>query len=169
MYGKLRGKKALITGASKGIGRAIAEELSFYGVKVALLARSKDKLDDVVDGIARSGNKALALKSDLRDENSILSAIVKYKEQFGSLDFLINNAGVYLLTPVDSATENDWDKQIDTTLKAPFFCSQAICVSVTSPAPPSRIARIVGASNPDDVNSNPSPTTGEGVTPSPRL
>ena len=93
MYGKLRGKKALITGASKGIGRVIAEELSSYGVKVALLARSKDKLDDVVERITRSGNEALALKSDLRDKASILSAIIEYKKQFGSLDFLINNAG----------------------------------------------------------------------------
>jgi len=93
MYGKLRGKKALITGASKGIGRAIAEELSSYGVKVALLARSKDKLDEVVERITRSENEALALKSDLCDKASILSAIIEYKKQFGSLDFLINNAG----------------------------------------------------------------------------
>ena len=97
IYEKLRGKKALITGASKGIGKAVAEELSSYGVKVALLARSKDKLDDVVDGIACSGNEALTLKSDLCDESSILSAIVEYKKQFGSLDFLINNAGFKLI------------------------------------------------------------------------
>jgi|TARA_B100000315_G_scaffold186392_2_gene175782 short-subunit dehydrogenase len=90
---RLQGKKALVTGASKGIGRTIAEELSSNGVQVALLARSKDKLNEIVSSITRSGNKALALASDLRDRDSILSAVAEYKKQFGSLDFLINNAG----------------------------------------------------------------------------
>jgi short-subunit dehydrogenase len=92
-YEGLQGKKALITGASKGIGRAIAEELSVYGVQVALLARSKNKLNEIVESIEQSGNKALALTSDLRDKNSVLAAVSEYKKQFGSLDFLINNAG----------------------------------------------------------------------------
>ena len=92
-YEGLQGKKALITGASKGIGRAIAEELSVYGVQVALLARSKNKLNEIVESIEQSGNKALALVSDLRDKNSVLAAVSEYKNQFGSLDFLINNAG----------------------------------------------------------------------------
>jgi short-subunit dehydrogenase len=90
---ELRGKKALITGASKGIGRAIAEKLSFYGVQVALLARSEDKLNEIVSKISRPENEVLALVCDLRNKDSILVAVDEYKNKFGSLDFLINNAG----------------------------------------------------------------------------
>jgi short-subunit dehydrogenase len=93
MHLKLKNKKALITGASKGIGKAIAEELSLLGVDVALLARSEDRLSEIVARITGSGNRALALVCDLRDRDSILSAITDYKNEFGSLDFLINNAG----------------------------------------------------------------------------
>ncbi len=92
-HASFRGKKALVTGASRGIGKAIAEELSSYGVRVALLARSKDKLNEIVSNISQSGNQAIALQSDLRDKESILAAVIEYKKQFGSLDFLVNNAG----------------------------------------------------------------------------
>ncbi|KMP10306.1 hypothetical protein UR09_06670 [Candidatus Nitromaritima sp. SCGC AAA799-A02] len=94
MKEKLQGKTALITGASEGVGRAIAETLSHYEMKLGLIARSQDKLEQVAEKVNRKGSEAMILKADLRDRSAIEEAVGKFKAKFGVSDFLINNAGI---------------------------------------------------------------------------
>jgi len=91
---KLLGKTALITGASEGVGQAIAEAFSRYNMKLGLLARSQDKLDQIAETVNRNGSEAIILKADLKNRPAIEDAIEKFKGEFGVLDFLINNAGI---------------------------------------------------------------------------
>ena len=94
MKKKLRGKTALITGASEGVGRAIAEVLGRYEMKLGLVARSRDKLEEVAKKVNKSGSEALILETDLRDSSAIKDAVKKFKAEFGVVNFLINNAGI---------------------------------------------------------------------------
>lgn len=91
---KLRGKTVLITGASEGVGRAIAETLSKQQMNLALISRSRDKLEQVAENVTKAGSKALVLNTDLRDPLAITTAVKTIKEKFGFLDILINNAGI---------------------------------------------------------------------------
>ena len=94
MSEKLHGKTALITGASEGVGRAIAETLSHQQMNLALISRSRDKLEQVAENVTKAGSKALVLNADLRDPLAIKAATTTIKEKFGFLDILINNAGI---------------------------------------------------------------------------
>ncbi|MBU0477579.1 SDR family NAD(P)-dependent oxidoreductase [bacterium] len=94
MIDKLRNKTVLITGASKGIGRAIALLFSGYNMKIGLIARSEDKLKEVSNCVNSAGGEALILNTDLRDRKAIEDAVLEFKNKFGEPDFLINNAGI---------------------------------------------------------------------------
>ncbi len=94
MEEKLREKTALITGASEGVGRAVAEALAHHEMKLGLIARSQDKLEQVAENVRRNGSEALILKADLRDQLATKAAAEEFKVKFGFLDFLINNAGI---------------------------------------------------------------------------
>lgn len=91
---KLRNKSVLITGASKGVGRAIAELLSNYGMKLGLLARSEDLLKQAAEEVEVNGSKALILPADLTKREEIEAAVRQFRQEFGTPDFLINNAGL---------------------------------------------------------------------------
>ena len=94
MSEKLYGKTALITGASEGVGRAIAETLGRHKMHLGLISRSRDKLEQVAENVTKAGSKALVLDADLRNPSDIKAAAKKFKEEFGFSDFLINNAGI---------------------------------------------------------------------------
>lgn len=91
---KLQGKTALITGASEGVGRAIAEALSHYDMRLGLIARSQKKLAEVAENVDRNGSVATILKTDLRIESEVKGAVEKFNTKFGVVNFLINNAGI---------------------------------------------------------------------------
>lgn len=121
----LTGKVALITGASSGIGRASAASLAAQGAKVAVAARRMERLEELVGKIASKGGSALAVQMDVTVGEDRERAVAETVAKFGRLDILVNNAGVYAPTALASATEEAWDKVLDTNLKAYFFMAQA--------------------------------------------
>lgn len=91
---KLKNKTVLVTGASKGVGKAIVEKLSIYNMKIGLLARSEEKLRQLQGLVNASGSEAIILRADLRNRKEIEEAANEFRQKFGTPDFLINNAGI---------------------------------------------------------------------------
>lgn len=123
----LTGKNALVTGASRGIGRAIAVELAKNGANVAITyVNSKDKAEEVVNEIKGYGVKAIAIKADVSQEEEVLNMVKIVKESIGSIDILVNNAGINRDNLLMRMSTEDWDKVIDTNLKGTYLCSKAL-------------------------------------------
>src|SRR6202166_2877760 len=102
---KLEGKVAVVTGASKGIGAAIAKHLAAEGAAVVVnYSSSKEGADRVVDEIAKKGGKAVALQANVAKQADIDRLFVETKKAFGKLDILVNNAGVYEFGPLEAVT-----------------------------------------------------------------
>jgi NADP-dependent 3-hydroxy acid dehydrogenase YdfG len=112
MPNELNGATALVTGASSGIGAATAKRLAEDGASVALVARRKDRLDDLADDIKRAGGAALVVEADITDRTQAEAAVERTVERFGRLDILVNNAGLMLLGPVVGADVDQWDRMI---------------------------------------------------------
>jgi NAD(P)-dependent dehydrogenase (short-subunit alcohol dehydrogenase family) len=121
----LEGRRALVTGASRGIGAALAMGLARAGADVALAARDLKSLKAVEDAIKAERHDALAIAIDVRDAGAARWAVEDARSQLGGLDILINNAGVEDVRDSLEVDEALWDKIVDTNLKGAFFCSQA--------------------------------------------
>lgn len=118
---------ALVTGASRGIGRAIALALGEKGAAVALTARNKAQLEDVAREIEKRGGKALALEADLSREEQVAAIIPAVVEHFGQLTILVNNAGLGIYGPLEEASLEDWDRIMAVNARAPFqLCRDAM-------------------------------------------
>ena len=122
----LAAKVALITGASRGIGLAIARSLAAMGAKLSLCARDAEKLVGVASEFEREGIPVLAIPADLTRSDDIASLVQKTEQTIGPVEILINNAGVGYFAPVQEASEADWDAVLDTNLKAVFLLSKAV-------------------------------------------
>jgi NAD(P)-dependent dehydrogenase (short-subunit alcohol dehydrogenase family) len=121
------GKKvALITGASYGVGAAIAAALARDGMDVALTATRSKNLDATLADIAATGGRALAIELDLRAQTSIDAAVADVVKTLGPVDVLVNNAGVTLGRSAVDVTRAEWDEVIDTNLTGTFFLTQQI-------------------------------------------
>src|SRR5262249_4593801 len=114
-----------VTGASQGIGRACALVLAQSGAKVALSARSQEKLEQVASEINEHGGEAAAFKLDVGSEDEIKSVVKAVVAKFGKLDILVNNAGITRDQLVMRMKRADWDDVIATNLTAPFLLTQA--------------------------------------------
>lgn len=112
MTSKLTGTVAVITGASSGIGHATARAFAAEGASVALVARRKDRLDELVAEIEQAGGTALAVPTDITDRAQAAAAITTVVERFGRLDILVNNAGLMLLGPVADTDVEEWERMI---------------------------------------------------------
>ncbi|MCM6761668.1 SDR family NAD(P)-dependent oxidoreductase [Rathayibacter sp. ZW T2_19] len=112
MTSTLTGTVAVVTGASSGIGRATARALAAEGASVALVARRKDRLDELVAEIEGLGGTALALPVDIADRAQVDAAIATVVERLGRLDVLVNNAGLMLLGPVAGTDVEEWERMI---------------------------------------------------------
>ncbi len=121
----LTGKVALVTGASSGIGRASALALARQGAKIALAARRIEKLEALATEIKALGGEAITIPTDVLKQEDIRQAIQKTVAAFGRLDILLNNAGVGSMGPTLEMTNDEWDKVVNTNLKAYFFVAQA--------------------------------------------
>jgi NAD(P)-dependent dehydrogenase (short-subunit alcohol dehydrogenase family) len=121
----LKGRSALITGASSGLGRAFAGMLARAGAEVALAARRRDSLEQVREDIERAGGRAIAVAMDVTAANSVAEAVRTAAHALGRLDILVNNAGVTLTQPFLEISEAEWDRQVDTNLKGAFLVAQA--------------------------------------------
>ncbi len=124
---KLSGKTALVTGSSRGIGRAIAERLSHHGVAVAInYVSNSGKAEEVVAGIVSNGGSAVALQADVSRLKDIQQLFDRALEHFGRLDILVNNAGIRISKNVVDFVEEEFDRQFAINVKGTFFsCQQA--------------------------------------------
>lgn len=121
----LEGHVAVITGASKGLGRQMAESLAAAGAGVAVVARSKDLLDEVVAGITAKGGKAVAIVADISHDAAVADVAEQVSEMLGTCDILINNAGINNRKAVDEFTTSEWNEIVGINLTAPFMMSRA--------------------------------------------
>lgn len=123
--GSLKGKVAIVTGASNGIGRGIAERLAQDGASVVVnYAKSADKAKQVVAGIEAKGGKAVAIQADVSKVADVRRLVKDAVKQFGRLDILVNNAGDFLAKPLAETTEEEFDRLFALNAKGPYFAMQ---------------------------------------------
>jgi NADP-dependent 3-hydroxy acid dehydrogenase YdfG len=125
MAGALEGRRAIVTGASSGIGEAAALAFAREGAAVALGARRKDKLDGLAEQISGDGGTAHAFEVDVGDEATARSFVEDAAAEMGGLDVLVNNAGVMLLGPVDGADTEEWRTMVNVNLLGLLYCTHA--------------------------------------------
>lgn len=121
----LEGRKALVTGASRGIGEALAVGLARFGADVAIAAREPERLEPCAAAIRAEGRAALPVAIDVRDVGSVREGVGRAAEAMGGLDILINNAGTEQVCPSLEVDEALWDRIVGTNLKGTFFAAQA--------------------------------------------
>ncbi|MFP8956202.1 SDR family NAD(P)-dependent oxidoreductase [Natrialbaceae archaeon A-CW3] len=121
------GDVALVTGASSGIGRAIAERFAADGVDVVICSREQDRIDEVASVIADSDRpgSALAVECDVTDHDAVEALIEATVEEFGGLDVLVNNAGASFMAGFDGISENGWQTIVDINLTGTYRCTHA--------------------------------------------
>jgi 3-oxoacyl-[acyl-carrier protein] reductase len=149
---KLEGKIALVTGASRGIGREIALELAREGASVAVnYAGSEARALELVDEIKSLGTDAIAIQADVSNSDSVSEMVKQTIEQFGKLDILVNNAGITKDNLLMRMKESEWDDVININLKGVFLCTKA----VTRQMMKQRSGRIINISSVVGVSGNP--------------
>lgn len=124
--GELEGKVAIVTGASSGIGYAIAQLFAKHGAAVAInYVAHADDAQKLVGETEAGGGRAIALEADISDAKAVETLVATTVETFGRLDVLVNNAGIEQHTPLLEIEEADWDRTIAVNLKGPFLCLQS--------------------------------------------
>jgi 3-oxoacyl-[acyl-carrier protein] reductase len=126
----LSGRVALVTGASQGIGRACAVKLAEQGAAVALVARNREKLDELAQAILSKGGQAGAFAVDVGDEEQVKSGFKAALAQFGKIDILVNNAGVTRDQLIMRMKRTDWDSVLSTNLTSAYLCIQQVIGSM---------------------------------------
>ncbi|MEW9050438.1 MAG: 3-oxoacyl-[acyl-carrier-protein] reductase [Neobacillus sp.] len=148
----LAGKIALVTGASRGIGREIALELARQGANVAVnYSGSEAKANEVVDEIKTMGREAFAVKCDVSNAEEVAAMVKDTTSRFGRLDILVNNAGITRDNLLMRMKEEEWDDVLNINLKGVFLCTKA----VTRQMMKQRIGRIINISSVVGVSGNP--------------
>jgi 3-oxoacyl-[acyl-carrier protein] reductase len=147
----LRGQTALVTGASRGLGRAIALGLGRAGARVACVARNVDKLTATVAEISAAGGDAQALECDVTSGDSVQKTIEAVLESWGKLSILVNNAGITRDTLIPRMADEQWDDVINTNLRGAFLFTRA----VTRPMMQARYGRIVNIASVSGLMGNP--------------
>ncbi len=122
----LTGRTALVTGGSKGLGRAIALALARAGADVALASRTRAELEAVAAEVAGLGRRALALTADVTDEASVAAMIEQAIAGLGAIDILVNNAGIEGIGPVLELDAGEWDRTVAVNLRGPMLCCKHV-------------------------------------------
>lgn len=149
---RFEGKSAIVTGASRGIGREIALQLGREGAKVAVnYSGSKDKAEEVAKLIQEAGGEAFAIQADVSDAESVKNLVDETIARFGSVDILVNNAGITKDNLLMRMKEDEWDDVIDTNLKGVFLCTKG----VTRQMMRQRAGKIVNVASIVGVSGNP--------------
>lgn len=151
MAGRLEGKVSLVTGASRGIGRAIALRLAAEGSHVVAAARTVEACEEVASEAEQRGVEALAVALDVGDPGSVRSAVEAATERFGQLDALVNNAGITRDSLLLRMKEEDWETVLRVDLTGVFLCSKAVLRSMLR----RRQGRIVSVSSVVGLVGNP--------------
>jgi 3-oxoacyl-[acyl-carrier protein] reductase len=147
----LTGQTALVTGASRGIGKAIALSLGASGANVACLARSVDKLTETVDAIRAAGGTAEVFACDVTNAESVEKVVDAVVEKFGKLHIVVNNAGITKDTLIPRMSDEDWDSVINTNLRGTFLFTRAATRVMMS----QRYGRIINISSVSGLMGNP--------------
>jgi NAD(P)-dependent dehydrogenase (short-subunit alcohol dehydrogenase family) len=117
---------AIVTGASQGIGRAIAVCLARWGARVTLAARNAERLADTARLVQETGSEACIVTTDITSAKQIQVMVDTTLQRFGQIDVLVNNAGIMLQQPLLELTESDWHRVLDTNLTSMFLCCQGV-------------------------------------------
>ncbi|MED4114229.1 SDR family NAD(P)-dependent oxidoreductase [Priestia megaterium] len=125
-FSELKGKKVLVTGGSKGIGKDIALALAKQGADVVITGRNEADLVSTTNKLKRIHPNSFYLKADIQDIQSVHEMVDNAVSTLGNIDILINNAGINIAKPALEVTEKDWNQVIDTNLKGTFFCAQRV-------------------------------------------
>ncbi|MDA7979168.1 MAG: 3-oxoacyl-[acyl-carrier-protein] reductase [Pirellulales bacterium] len=146
----LSNQVALVTGASRGIGRTIAEALAACGAKVACVARNEERLQEVVESISSAGNVAQAWTCDVNDKDSIEKVVDRVAETWDRLDILVNNAGITQDTLLPRMSDEQWDDVVRTNLRSVFLFTRAATRHMMS----QRYGRVINLSSVSGVVGN---------------
>ena len=147
-------KTAIVTGASQGLGKAVALALAANGARVACVARSVDKLNETVQQIQDAGGQAEAFACDVTDRESVDGLVDQIVEQWEKLDILVNNAGITRDTLLPRMSDEEWDTVIDTNLRGCFLFSRAASRYMMR----ARYGRIINMSSVSGLIGNPGQT-----------
>ncbi|MGW2528413.1 SDR family oxidoreductase [Streptomyces sp. NPDC001595] len=143
----LSGRVAVVSGASSGIGAATAERLAALGATVVVLARRKDRLDQLVKTIEQAGGTALALAVDVTDRTAVQDAADQVAATFGNADLVFNNAGVQLISGIEELKVDDWQRQIDLNITGLMNVIAAFLPHLTNAAAQGKPADLVNTSS----------------------
>jgi NAD(P)-dependent dehydrogenase (short-subunit alcohol dehydrogenase family) len=125
---RLKGKKALVTGASRGIGRGIAEVFADEGADVAVnYVHSAKQADEVAKSLQAKGRKAIVVQGDVAKRADVEAMIDKAWKELGGIDILVNNAGIETIVPFLELTDDQWTQLVDINLRGAWMCSQVFC------------------------------------------
>lgn len=123
----LKGKTALITGGSRGIGKGIALIFAEAGADIAICCRHQDEVEVTAAEIRKLGRRVLPVQADVTKKADVDNLIAKTVLEFGGIDILVNNAGTVIVKPFPEQAEADWDQVMDVNLKSYYICSHAVC------------------------------------------
>ena len=118
------GKTAVVTGAGVGIGRGIALEMAKTGYNVVVADLNGENAKQVTEEIVHLGAKSIAIKCDISKSEEVADLFTQTAKEFGRVDVLVNNAGIYPFTPFEQIQESDWDKVMNVNMKGVFFCTK---------------------------------------------
>ena len=152
----LKGRSALITGGSRGIGRMIAEGFLRAGARVYISARKADACDTTAAELSVIG-PCVSLPADVSTQGGVQQLVASYQQHEQSLDILVNNAGAAWGAPYEEFPESGWDKVVDLNLKAPFFLTQAL-TPLLKKAATDHLAKVIHIASIDGVSVNPQET-----------
>ena len=152
----LKGRSALITGGSRGIGRMIAEGFLRAGARVYISARKADACDATAAELSVIG-PCVSLPADVSTQGGVQQLVAAYQQHEKSLDILVNNAGAAWGAPYEDFPESGWDKVVDLNLKAPFFLTQAL-TPLLKKAATDHLAKVIHIASIDGVSVNPQET-----------
>ncbi len=131
MKQNLSGKVAIVTGASSGIGEATTMALAGQGVKVAAVARRRERLDDLAKRLAGGPGEVMAIEADVADEAQAHQVAARTEAKWGRIDVLVANAGVMLLGPVRDANAEDWRRMVNVNVLGLMYCAHAVLPFMT--------------------------------------
>ena len=150
----LKGRTALVTGGSRGIGRMIAAGFLAQGAKVYISSRKADVCEKTAAELSKDGGKCIALPVDTSTVPGANDLAKAFGERESKLDILVNNAGAAWLEKFDKFPEKGWDKVLDLNLKTPFFLTQALLGSLKAAASKAQPAKVINIASIDGVSVN---------------